>query len=256
MPTIDPYSVSTVPLEMYFEQTHLSVGTGFLWQDQEAFYLITNWHNVTGRDPFSGKHLSKTAGEPNRLRVTWNQKDNLGTKFAEFVPIRDGNSIPLWFIHPKHGNQVDIVALPVDRPAGADMHPINKMESDNLTLQVGMDVFILGYPFAIGPDGFPIWKRGSIASEPEILDASRPYFLIDTASRPGMSGSPVIRRSWGTHQLQGGSLMLGGRSIATKFVGVYSGRLATDDANDAQLGMAWPAHFIQEIIDSKKRDTL
>ena len=132
------------------------------------------------------------------------------------------------------------------------MYPINEMPNDDLLLQIGMDVFVLGYPFGIGPGGLPIWKRGSIASEPDILEPARPHMLIDTASRPGMSGSPIIRRSWGTHQLASGDTALG--NVATKFVGVYSGRLATNAPADAQLGLAWPANFVEDIVTAKKRD--
>lgn len=236
MPTIDQYSVATVPLEMRFGQTPLSLGTGFVWHIAGRYFLVTNWHNVSGRDPFTQKHISKTAAEPDRVCIWWNQKNALGNKFAEEIPIKSPGGKPLWLVHPQRGNQVDVIALPVDPPTQAEMYPINQMPSEKLLLQVGMDVFILGYPFGIGPGGLPIWKRGSIASEPEILDSARPVILVDSASRPGMSGSPVIRRSWNTHAMENGDTMMG-TGTATKLVGIYSGRLATSDPNDPQLGL-------------------
>jgi hypothetical protein len=136
----------------------------------------------------------------------------------------------------------------------SDMYPINSMSTHSLVIQIGMDVFILGYPFGFGPAGLPIWKRGSIASEPDLAAAGQLHILVDTASRPGMSGSPVIRRSWGTHMLENNNVSLGTGS-ATKFVGVYSGRLATIDPLDAQLGLTWPAYFVGEIIAGAKRDS-
>ena len=48
------------------------------------------------------------------------------------------------------------------------------------------------------------------------------YLLVDTASRPGMSGAPVIRRSWGTHSLAAGGTS-SNSTRQSKFVGVYSG---------------------------------
>jgi hypothetical protein len=74
-----------------------------------------------------------------------------------------------------------------------------------------LEVFILGYPFPIELPGYPVWKRGRIASEPDLASLApalgssgrrkvkfgahpRDYLLADTASRPGMSGAPVIRR--------------------------------------------------------------
>ena len=240
--TIDQYSVATVPIQMLFNTTELGLGTGFLWQEDDALFLITNWHNLSGRDPFTGKHISATAAEPNQLRVWWNQKGNLGSKFAIDHPIKDANGSALWSVHPTHKNQVDAVALPITLPPNAEPYAINKMPADDLLLQVGMDVFILGYPFGISSGGFPIWKRGSIASEPQLLEPARPVIFVDSASRPGMSGSPVIRRSWNSHAMANGSTAIGPGS-ATKIVGIYSGRLATSDPNDPQLGLTWPVAF-------------
>lgn len=251
MVKIDQYSVSTVPLEMFFGETFLSLGTGFFWRFKEEIFLITNWHNVSGKNPTTGKHLSPTLAEPDRLRVWWNVRNQLGNKAAVEHTIRDHDGTPLWLVHPQHRRAVDVVALPIVVPANADPYPINEMEQDDLLIQVGMDVFVLGYPFGIGPAGLPVWKRGSIAVEPQVAEAAgaSPIF-IDTASRPGMSGSPVIRRSWGIAQLATGDTSMG-ITTATKFIGIYSGRIEAADPLDAQLGMMWPAKLINEIVSGQ-----
>lgn len=253
MIVIDQYSVSTVPIEMYFDQTKLSLGTAFIWESGGNYFLITNWHNLSGRDTFSGKHLSPTAAEPNNIKVWFNAKGKLGQRVAGQLAIRDTNHRPFWLCHPQHGAKIDVVALPVAPPAEADMYPINLMSNDNLEIQVGMDVFVLGYPYGIGVAALPVWKRASIASEPKLL-LDQPFFLIDTAGRPGMSGSPVIRRSWGTHMIEHGSISMGPGS-ATKFVGIYSGRIASADPLDAQLGLTWPANLVEEIVTGGRRDS-
>jgi trypsin-like peptidase len=255
MPTIDPYSVAAIPVEMLFNATNLSLGTAFVWTQSGQFYLITNWHNVSGKDPNTGQHLSKTAAEPNQLRVWFVRKNNLGNRVAKMIPIRDASGKPLWLVHPTHGKQIDVVAIPLKEvQSDVDPHPINAMPSDDLDIQVGMDVFILGYPFGLGAGGFPVWKRGSIASEPELVPAAQLHVFVDSASRPGMSGSPVIRRSWGTHLLVGNNIAVG-QAKATKFVGVYSGRIATADPLDAQLGLTWPAAFVSEIVSGGMIDS-
>lgn len=80
MIVIDQYSVSTVPIEMYFDQTRLSSGTAFIWESGGNYFLITNWHNLSGRDTFSGKHLSPTAAEPNNIKVWFNAKGKVGAE--------------------------------------------------------------------------------------------------------------------------------------------------------------------------------
>lgn len=253
MPNIDQYSVAARPLEMFFQQTFLSLGTAFVWKQGSDHYLVTNWHNVSGKDPRTGKHLSQTLAEPDQVKTWWNVKGNLGAKTETMVPLRSANGEPLWWIHPIFGSKVDVIVLPITPPPNTDMHPINEMPSLNLRLEVGQDIFILGYPFGIGPAGLPIWKRASIASEPEVLHPSDPHILVDTASRPGMSGSPVICKSWATHQLDNGSVQMSTGS-AYRFVGVYSGRIAATDQNDAQLGMVCPAQLLIEIIAGAKVD--
>lgn len=253
MPSIDEYSVATVPIELMFNSTKLGLGTAFVWDNAGQYFLITNWHNLSGKDVFSKKYVAPTAAEPTHIVVWWNQKGQLGAKFSEVIPVRDNQDMPLWWIHPQHGSNIDVVALPVVSHPNAEMYPINKMSQTHLLLQVGMDVYVLGYPLGIGAAGLPIWKRGSIASEPEIFPHGQMHFLIDTASRPGMSGSPVIRRSWGTHQMKDGGISMGA-GTATEFIGVYSGRYVTSDPLDAQLGIAWPASLVQEIVMGSKRD--
>ncbi|TGS65556.1 hypothetical protein EN844_19370 [Mesorhizobium sp. M3A.F.Ca.ET.201.01.1.1] len=105
---IDSYSVSTVPLEMLFNQTNLSQGTGFIWKVGNDFFLITNWHNLSGKNPFTGKHLSATLAEPNAVRVWWNVRDKLGHKAGIEHSIRDNDGHPLWYIHPVHGRKIDV----------------------------------------------------------------------------------------------------------------------------------------------------
>lgn len=115
-----------------------------------------------------------------------------------------------------------------------------------------MDVFILGYPFGSKPPSFPVRKRGSIASEPDLVRLTTGYYLVDTASRPGMSGSPVILRSWSNHILESNMWATGNEQLPIdRIIGVYSGRLKLEDA---QIGIVWHVDYVDEIIDGAKRD--
>ena len=253
MVTVDTYSASAIPMQMSFGSTRLSIGTGFIWSDNNVHFLITNWHNLTGKNPTTGAHLSKTAAEPDTVTVWLNVKGSLGRRYSETFSLRDLSGKPLWYVHPQHTNQIDVVALPIKPQVEPEWYAINRLYSFDLALHIGQDVFVLGYPFGIGPGGYPIWKRGSIASEPEVFSPTQRFMLVDTASREGMSGSPVIRRSWGMHTMANGDTLTDG-GFGTKFVGVYSGRLATNDPLDAQLGLVWPAALVEEIVAGRRSD--
>jgi hypothetical protein len=145
---------------------------------------------------------------------------------------------------------VDIAVLPIPfRPKELiiSLYPLNELANAPLRIEIGMDVFILGYPFKIEPPAYPVWKRGSIASEPQLAPLTTSYMLVDTASRPGMSGAPVIRRSWTNHMDQRGVVAFVDPPL-NKFIGVYSGQVRTDHPHEAQIGLVWDGSLIDEII--------
>jgi hypothetical protein len=223
MATLDQFTLTTVPLEQYFEQTRLGQGTGFMWLLRDQYYLVTNWHVLAMRDFFTGKNLRKDAGRPNILRTLFNIRTGSFEKQRWDIRIRDENDRPLWLIHP--GRRVDVAILPIPfRPEELviALYPLNVLANAALRIEIGMEVFILGYPFEIKPPAYPVWKRGSIASEPQLARLTTDYMLVDTASRPGMSGAPVIRRSWTNHMVEPGVVALVDTPL-NKFIGVRAG---------------------------------
>jgi hypothetical protein len=125
-----------------------------------------------------------------------------------------------------------------------------------MLVYVGNDAFILGFPFNINVSTLPIWKRASIASEPgAVVDELLPCFYVDTASRPGMSGSPVILRSWGGYHTDEGGLVMT-PDPATRLIGVYSGRIGAQDELQAQLGIVWRIEVVDEIISARRRGSV
>jgi hypothetical protein len=253
MTTIDQLTLTAVPLQQYFNSTHLGHATGFLWQLKNRYYLVTNWHVLSAQDFFTRKSLRGDAGRPNMLHALFNVPE-MFEKQEFHIPIRNEYNNPLWLIHPSR--RLDIAVLPFNVDAAkliVGLYPLNILANSSLKIEIGMEVFILGYPFKIQPPAFPVWKRGSIASEPEIARLTTDYFLVDTASRPGMSGAPVIRRSSGTHLTADGGVITE-PSTRTKFLGVYSGRVPTDHPYEAQIGLVWDGSLIDEIVAGNTTD--
>ncbi len=245
----------------------IATGTGFLYTRNGWLYLITNGHNVTGVNPETGERLSKHAAIPgiikSKIYVETNKNSGgIGRADISFQLYEDEDlTAPKWLMHPKNGYKVDVVAIPVCQRENVPMDlktiPVNEYKfDDKFPLMIADTVFILGYPFNISVAELPIWKKGTIASEPNFDVDNLPKILVDTATRSGMSGSPVIFQRVGVHGFSGemtGEEIVG---TITGFVGVYSGRIGTEDEMKAQLGIVWRKEVIDEIIDGQVSGTI
>ncbi len=77
----------------------------------------------------------------------------------------------------------------IDYPVGAERDYPPEQE---LLFGPASTVTIIGFPFALTVEGFPVWTRGAVASEPALNYDGLPCFLIDSRTRSGQSGSPVL----------------------------------------------------------------
>ena len=110
----------------------------------------------------------------------------------------------------------------------------------------------MGYPRGMSGGGhFPIWKRATIATEPDVDLDGLPRFYVDTATREGMSGSPVYAQEVG-YWLPEGETDKAKASIGKgrRFIGVYSGRLGAEDEFKAQLGIVWKESALISLVES------
>ena len=146
---IDRLTLSTVPLEQYFNDTRLGQGTGFMWRAGGRDYLVTNWHVLSNRNLFTGKNLSANGGRPNRLRAMFNVKPGFFDRHQLEFKIRDDDDRPLWLVHPTR--QVDIAVLPIDvvarpinspnNPTQLPLYPINELANAKLRIGIGMGFY-------------------------------------------------------------------------------------------------------------------
>ncbi len=126
---------------------------------------------------------------------------------------------------------------------------------------MGSDAFVLGFPVRMyGGEYLPLWKRASVASEPQADVDGLPKTLIDTATRRGMSGSPVFGQVSGLIFPEGvkqtdpdwfGKTYFG---LGNRLIGVYSGAYGREPF-EAQLGVVWKESAIQQTIRGGKLGT-
>lgn len=255
----DPISLTTHQLHFKYSRTDYPIasGTGFIYEFASKFFLITNWHNVTGKNPITGGHLSANCAEPDVFTIFFRDKDSPETCWEKTLCLYKDNDMkePAWFEHPTYKEKVDVVAIDINAELKENyqLFPINNIPfEESIPPEVSDDVFTVGYPFAEHAYlHMPIWKKGSIASEPQINLAQTPKLYIDTATRPGLSGSPVIYQRIGTHNIDKNGIPEKNAYIGRMrgFLGVYSGRFGSDEKK-AQLGIVWKASVIDEILSN------
>lgn len=259
---IDLPSAQSLPVNPRFGEVGFGSATAFVVVSSvKGPLLVTNWHVVTGRNSETGIPIRKDCGVPDNLVVRFNRKDCLGEFVEQVVPIYDVDGNPLWYEHSVFGSTVDVVALPFQSNADVDLHPLNYMTEighdvlpEPIKWGASDTVFVLGFPFGYkGSGDLAIWSQGVIASEPNLNFRSLPCFLVDSRTREGQSGAPVLfyRRGGGFIQLASGrAYML--HNPRTILLGVYSGRLS----EKSDLGTVWKASAIADVAERGIRGKL
>jgi hypothetical protein len=245
---------SKVPLSVmaYFNDYIVGTATAFIYAHEGRMFLVTNWHVVTGLHAQDRKFLHSQCAVPNRLAVRFHDKQLLGAWILASLHLY-ASGVPVWFEHPKFCSAVDVVAIPValaDHPVRC--FPVNEVPHDSFDVLPGQDAFVLGFPEKFHGGGFPIWKRASIATEPDVDVDDMPKFFVDTATRRGMSGAPVIAQVsglWRTHGFDGEVPFTLGRA-GQKFIGIYSSREG-ESVQNVQLGVVWKARAITDVIEGR-----
>ena len=164
---------------------------------------------------------------------------------------KEGQSIWCEKVCDNGKEMIDIAIVPVNIPHEAKVFPVNTVEepfNEDTQVTVREDVFVIGYPFGIQCSLLPIWKRASVASEPCIDVDGKPMMYIDTTTKEGMSGSPVIYKEKRNIDIGDGKDKYS--HYWTKFIGVYSGRVHARNIYEAQLGIVWKASIIEKMLSN------
>ena len=278
----DNYIACPFQIQMCDLQGGISLGTAFFYECEGETFVITNWHNVTGKHPLTGTALDSNRS-PLYIRAKWPMvNDNSphpegGTIMhfqAQKIEIEDVSG-PIWFEHPQLGSVCDVVAIPVHKatnwPSSVHM-AANKIDETSIPIEPGLKVIVIGFPQGIstGP-GLPVIKTGFLSSMPgfdvrlggEFSDIGGmkdgikvPATLLDVHTIPGMSGSPVFGEYTGIWNPDGSSIteLIGSSVIGTSriFLGCYSSRVPRLEERSG-LGIYHQRNAIEEICRIKYR---
>lgn len=237
-------------IDMMFNDQVLSSATAFCVLHMEQYYLVTNRHNVTGRDNITNVILRDDGAIPNRVRISLLNNMQLDSVIYCYLDlyredILDNSST--WFEHPILRNRVDVVVFKLGTDVRFKYCAYSLHNDFDIKIQPPDFLSVVGYPFSRAVSKYlGIWVSGFLASDMQIDFDNLPLFLIDCRTRDGMSGSPVIvcRNSGIYFDLHGKTKILAGTKY--KLLGVYSGRIN----KNSDIGYVWKVDVVQHIIDS------
>ncbi|WP_156353041.1 MULTISPECIES: hypothetical protein [unclassified Sphingomonas] len=241
----------------------LATASAAFYLGDDGDYIVTNWHNLAGVNPLTGVPLSSSRRYPASVRIIGRHMydDVWNVPITFEISIRHGHDGRYnWKQHPLFVNKVDVAAIRIpDNIKLKLVHANSDIWTSPVIKGPRDEIFVLGYPLNIsGGVNYPLWKRASIASEPSEDINGLPKYLIDTASRKGMSGAPFFYRSH-VHLTNDDKLSVG--QTAQIFYGIYSGRLvelgdSVADPIAAQIGTVWKPAAVAEVVNHGTSPTL
>lgn len=248
-------SFAAFQIDLKFDATVLATGTAFFSSVGKNTLLLTNKHNVTGRDTITGECLSKNAAIPNLMSVLIPVTNKSGAGFncsgwqRYDIPLYIDNDSekPAWIEHPDR--LIDLVGFKFSPPEITIQNLVLPADGVDLEIQITNKLNVIGYPFGVSTDNFPIWNTGYVASEPVIDVNGKPLMYIDSRTRKGQSGSPVVRFfHTGDMVTEAGKTYMA-RAPQVYLLGIYSGRVHPD----SDIGMVWKKKAIVELFKTAYR---
>ncbi len=268
-----PIAETWVHATMLIENEWGEYGTGFLVarnvdEKNVRAFLITNKH-VLSQDP-------QRRARATRIRLHVNKKNAQGVVEGETVdvPLANGPGMT-WREHPDRDVDVlafDITPLLVARPdieregATYDLF-LNAAKIRELDITMGEEVMTVGYPLGLRhrTTNLPLVRSGIIATkigeslEDEVEERGTIRkrtlrgFLIDGATIPGSSGSPVVLKPV-IGRVVGDGIAMGtpppillGIVAETRYAPVRT--RAGEIPSFAGLGLAFDAETVRETIE-------
>lgn len=226
---------STVRIEALLANGNQSVGTAFFFDvkldDSRVLPLIvTNKHVV--KDSIEVRfQLHEAEGDSNDIVPS-----------GRYFTVKTHGSAINWIGHPDMS--IDICAMPFQplreqaQKNGKRIFNIPFNESlllsdmDLEALSAVENVLMIGYPTGLWDtkNNLPLVRRGITSTHPAIDFCERPEFMIDVASFPGSSGSPVVLADIGSYQDKKGNIFMGKSRVALLGI-LYAGPIWTAEGS-------------------------
>lgn len=242
---LEHISLITTPIQLLKGNVVVSQGTGFYYLLEDStkgkiIFLVTNYHVLTGNSPNTDK-LPKG----DNIKFYFHRDPNNPGEVNEIrIPLFTKEKKEVWIASDDYPD-ADVVATPILSAftKGASIYTIDEnWTKSNMKIRPTSTITLVGYPYGFfdKKNWLPIWKTGTIATEPSYNFEGKPLMLIDISAFPGMSGSPAFAIANGAYQTVDGPTTVG---QVRMFLGIY-----------ASMQMITEAKYLEELAqkDSEK----
>lgn len=236
--------VTTIQYELGDEQLF---GTGFYFQVEDQYFLITNRHIVRHEYDMS----------PDTLRIRYRDEDDMTNikphTIQLFESIGDSEKQARWYEHPNE-SKPDVAVVPIGldlEPTGSKAYTRDDYLSNDINLKGGDAATVIGYPYEVldHQHYFPVMRYAVIASPYLTGFNDEPCFVIDSTQQPGSSGSPVITSPSNWYLKHNGDRIHGDASL----LGIHSGSVVAEE--NVGLYQVWHAELIDIILQESYQPT-
>jgi hypothetical protein len=159
-------SVQSLLIQTWVGNQQLATGTAFVCESKRGPSSSRTGTTRRADILIPRNQLSPTSAVPDSLRILHNRGKRLGEWVLKTEPlVANGN--PRWAEHPKLGDAMDVVALPLTDLDDVELYPHDLVNGPAIAVHPADAVSVVGFSFGLQAGGsLAVWATGFVASEP------------------------------------------------------------------------------------------
>jgi Trypsin-like peptidase domain len=173
-------------------------GTGFIVKYIDKYYLVTNYHVMTGKDPTTNLLMPNVVDSNAYVDIVFRSKVGPLLFHPMKYPLYSENGVRNFATYQYGDFLVDVAVICIDYSKEALNYSIPYEQIDtSLTVSTKSKVWIFGFPGSLFKNN---WQPEKLISNllrpyfPKPLPFN-PYLYLDSSTYAGMSGSPAYYRN-------------------------------------------------------------